>query len=298
MHTMDVSWDDLQVFLSVSRCGSFLRAARELAVEHTTAARRVTRLEARLGTALLHRGRRGVTLTASGEALAASLRNTESDIRAALRLASEQDPRLRGRVRIATAEIFAVAFLCDRLGELKERYPALDLQVLTSPASVDLAKGEADLAVRLLPPGKAPAEGEVLARRVGGFEYALYGARAYLAQRPVAADGALRGHRLITYVAVPRAPGAEWLSTRSEGVEVVLSASSVPVLTAAAEAGVGLAILPAFYADRRPDLVRLTGAVDKSVVWALIRPEMKRSRHVAAVHAWLVDVVSASFRAA
>jgi len=292
MHTMDAKWDDLHTFLSVSRSGSFIGAARDLAVEHTTVARRVTRLERSLGNALLHRGRRGVTLTPAGEALVQALARTEGEVQAAVRVAAGQDVRVGGTVRIATSEIFAVAFLCDRLSALKERYPALDVHVLTSQAPVDLARGQADLAVRMLPPGKAPAEGDVLARRVGSFDFALYGARTYLAGRPLGPDGSLHGHRLIAYVGVPRAPGSEWLAARSEGVEVALSASSVPVVSAAVEAGMGLAILPAFYADQRPSLVRLSGPVAESVVWLLIRPEMKRSRHVASVNAWLADVIS------
>ena len=293
---MDIKWDDLHTFLAVSRAGSFLGAARDLAVEHTTVARRVTRLERSLGSALLHRGRKGVTLTPSGEALVGALVRTEGEIRSALRSATEQDARLGGTVRIATSEIFAVAFLCGRLAGLKERHPALDLQVLTSQAPVDLARGQADLAVRTLPPGKAPAEGDVLARRVGVFDFALYGARTYLAGHPLGPEGTLRGHRLIAYVGLPRAPGAEWLAARGEGLDVALSASSVPVVSAAAEAGMGLAILPAFYADQRPGLVRLSGPVAESVVWLLIRPEMKRSRHVAAVHAWLGEVISEALR--
>jgi DNA-binding transcriptional LysR family regulator len=296
MHTMDIKWDDLHTLLSVSRAGSFLGAARDLAVEHTTVARRVIRLERSLGNTLLHRGRRGVTLTPFGEALVKALARTEGEVRAAVRISAEQDPRVGGTVRIATSEIFAVAFLCGRLPGLKERYPALDVQVLTSQAPVDLARGQADIAVRMLPPGRAPGEGDVLARRVGAFDFALYGARSYLAGRPIGPDGSLRGHQLVAYVGVPRAPGAEWLAARNEGAGVALSASSVPVVSAAAEAGMGLAILPAFYADQRPNLVRLSGPVAESVVWLLIRPEMKRSRHVAAVHRWLADVIPEGLR--
>jgi DNA-binding transcriptional LysR family regulator len=75
-----------------------------------------------------------------------------------------------------------------------------------------------------------------------------------------------------------------------------LFASAVPVLTAAAVAGIGLAVLPAFYAEGEPDLVGLSGAVAESVVWLLVRPEMKRSRRVAAVHSWLAKVISTRFR--
>ena len=151
-------------------------------------------------------------------------------------------------------------------------------------------------AVRLLPPDKVAAEPDILARRLGRFTFKLYGSRAYLANRPMRPDMTLSGHHVIRYLAMPRAPGEEWLLQRGEGVRTALFASSVPVLTAAAVAGIGLAVLPAFYADHEPDLVGLSGPVAESGIWLLVRPDMKRSRRVAAVHAWLGKVISAKFR--
>jgi DNA-binding transcriptional LysR family regulator len=294
---MAVVWDDLHSFLCVSRAGSFVRAAKELGVEHTTVARRLDRLERSLGTALVHRGTRGVKLTAAGEALAVSLAHTEAEVLAATGVASEQDAHISGSVRIATAEIFATAFLCEQLPELAVRYPALSIKLLTGQAPVDLSKGEADLAVRLLPPGKAPAEMDVLARRVGRFGFRLYASRGYLAAHPVSSDLALSGHEVIRYAAMPRAPGEAWLLEHGGTSHTALFASAVPVLTAAAVAGIGLAVLPAFYADREPDLVALSASVSESIVWLLVRPEMKRSRRVSSVHSWLAKVIADRFGA-
>ena len=89
-------------------------------------------------------------------------------------------------------------------------------------------------AVRLLPPDKVAAEPDVLARRLGRFTFKLYGSRAYLANRPMRPDMTLSGHHVIRYLAMPRAPGEEWLLQRGEGVRTALFASSVPVLTAPA----------------------------------------------------------------
>ncbi len=295
MHSMDFAWDDLHGFLCVCRAGSFLRAARELDVEHTTVARRVARLEKCLGTTLLHRGTRGVKVTAAGQALAASLARTETEVRAAVQLASEQAGRIGGTVRVATSEIFAVGFLCGHLAELERRYPALQVQLLTGQASVDLSKGEADIAVRMLPPGASPAEADVLTRKLGGFGFALYGSRSYLGQHPLAQDEAMAGHALIGYAAVARAPGADWVAARAGGARESILVNSIPVAAAAASAGVGLAVLPTYYADREPALVRVSGTIAESVLWLLVRPEMKRSRRVAAVHRWLAELIGARF---
>ncbi|HNH35968.1 MAG TPA: LysR family transcriptional regulator, partial [Rhodocyclaceae bacterium] len=62
-------WTDLRYFLELARTGTLAGTARRLAVEHTTVARRVQRLEAELGTPLFDRRRGGYGLTEVGQAL-------------------------------------------------------------------------------------------------------------------------------------------------------------------------------------------------------------------------------------
>ena len=57
------------MFLAVAECGSFSEAAKRLFVSHSTTSRAVAALEAELGTTLLHRSSRSVTLTPAGEVL-------------------------------------------------------------------------------------------------------------------------------------------------------------------------------------------------------------------------------------
>ena len=66
-----MNWDDLKIFLVVSRAGRLDRAAAFLRKDSTTISRRLTRLEQDLGLSLFERTPRGYTLTSAGERLAA-----------------------------------------------------------------------------------------------------------------------------------------------------------------------------------------------------------------------------------
>ena len=114
------------------------------------------------------------------------------------------------------------------------------------------------MAVRLLPPGRDPADPELVARKVGRVSFALYGARDYLARNPLPTGPveSLAGHRLLHFDQTVRAVGAEWLTARDAGATYSLRSNTIPLLLSAATAGLGLTVLPTFLADRSPQLVR------------------------------------------
>jgi len=269
-------------------------------VEHTTVARRVARLEDEVGGRLLSRTREGVVLTAAGEAVAARLAHLEDELHGAMRLAETFDEDVSGTVRIATAEIFANGFLCDRLPELLARFPGLRVELPVAQGFLDLAKREADVAVRLLPPDRDPADPELVARRVGEASFALYGSRDYLARNPLPPGPieSLAGHRLLYFdQSAPRTIGAEWLKARDRGATYSLRSNTVTLLHAAAMAGLGLTVLPTFLAERSPQLVRLTERLAHSVVWVVVHPDAKRVRRIGTVFHWLIETVEQRFRA-
>ncbi|HSP18434.1 MAG TPA: LysR family transcriptional regulator [Myxococcaceae bacterium] len=294
-----MNWDDIRHLLVVARAGSFVKAGRALKVEHTTVARRVARLEREVGARLLSRTREGVMLTSAGQAVAARLAHLEDELHGALRLAETFDEGVSGTVRIATAEIFANGFLCEQLPELLSRFPGLVVDLPVAQGFLDLAKREADVAVRLLPPGRDPADPELVARRVGEVSFALYGSRDYLARNPLPPGPveSLAGHRLLYFdQSAPRTIGAEWLKARDTDATYSLRSNTVTLLHAAATAGLGLTVLPTFLAERSPQLVRLTEGLGQSVVWVVVHPDAKRVRRIATVFHWLVEIVERKFR--
>ncbi len=148
---MDSSWDDLHLFLTVAETGSLSQAARKLRIAQPTVSRRLAQLEEQLGYSLCDRGTDGIRLSPLGEQLLEPLRHMAKcaalcEIQIEQR---EQDPR--GVVRITAPPGIAYDFLVPFAAELKLKNPSIQLQVLARVQYLDLARREADLAIRMRP---------------------------------------------------------------------------------------------------------------------------------------------------
>lgn len=170
-------WDDLRVFLAVTRAGSMSGAAKSIGVNQSTVSRRLSALEEALGVRLLERLPQGVVLTQEGRALLKSAQEIERGMGALLRQAIRQQEHIQGVVRVACVPAVAQEVLIPRLGELFELYPGLRVELITGSAQANLAQREADISLRLVPP-----VGESLrAMRLFEHGWGLFASPAYLA---------------------------------------------------------------------------------------------------------------------
>jgi len=149
---MDISWDDAKLFLAVAESGSFSAASVALGIAQPTISRRIKELEFQLGWALFHRGKRGTTLSEDGARLMEPARQmarwaTELQSNIARR---EEAPE--GRVRVTAPPGLCFDFLVDFCKWLKKPYPAIRIELLASTEHLDLARGDADLALRTKKP--------------------------------------------------------------------------------------------------------------------------------------------------
>ena len=149
---MTPNWDHVRVFLAVARAGQFLSAARSLALDHATVARRISLLEASLGTQLFARSTAGVSLTVAGETFVAAAEAMETAWLDAQADVSQVDRVVSGTIRIGAPEGFGALFLSPRLGRLAERHPGLTIQLVPLQRTMSLSKRDADLAVVIDPP--------------------------------------------------------------------------------------------------------------------------------------------------
>lgn len=179
---MDARFDGIAEFVAVMRLGSFTAAAAELGVTKSAIGRAVSRLESRLGTKLLHRTTRRLTLTSAGEAwlrhcVAAldELNRGES----ALMLARDMPA---GEVRIDLPTAFGRLHMMPVLLNVAERFPTLNLNVSFTDRNVDLIGENIDLAVRI---GNLEDSADLVARPIGVQHMVIVGALKYLARRGV-----------------------------------------------------------------------------------------------------------------
>src|SRR4051812_2632933 len=144
-----MNWDDLRFVLSLARSGSLLRASKSLGVDHTTVARRIDSIEAALGVRLFTRTTTGYVPTLDAEGLLPDIRQVEDAVLTVQRGAHAQQGSIRGTVRVTSSETFGVCYLAPRLARFGREHPGLTVELITGGAVLDLARREADVAVRL-----------------------------------------------------------------------------------------------------------------------------------------------------
>ena len=145
---MDIPWEDLRLFLAVADAGSLSGAARELRLGQPTVSRRLAALEAKLGAPLFSRSTLGATPTALGERVLEPARRMAEWAAEVERALERDDGEPRGVVRITAPPGVAFTFLAPFAAWLSGELPEISLEVLSSIQYLDLARREADLALR------------------------------------------------------------------------------------------------------------------------------------------------------
>jgi DNA-binding transcriptional LysR family regulator len=282
-----LEWGHLRFFLVLSRTGSLSRAAQGLGVDRNTVARRVAALEEELGLPLFERGPQGWIRTAAGDELAALASRVEEDVLAIARHADARDPALGGTVRVTTASHLAAFLLAPELPRLRERHPGLVLEIAADQRTFDLTRREADLALRM---GR-PRDAGLVTRKLSDVAYGLYASDAYAGGRRRAVDFA--SDAFITFDdSLAGVPQERWLARLAPDRRVVFRSNSTASLQSAARAGVGVAVLPCFVAEKDPSLVRLDGPEPvRHELWLLVHGDLRRTPRVRAVIEWVDEVV-------
>lgn len=285
-------WNDLKYLVAVARHGSTLAAARNLGVNQSTVQRRLSELERQLGQRLVERQPSGYRLTEIGEAM---LPFAESVASAAN--AFEQHLKDAGRAQVGIVRLTCpepIAFRLTQSGLLDRfhaRHPDLRVEFVLSDRYVDLAKGEADVALR----SGDTDDGILVGRKVADSIWAIYASRAYVARHGAPGSIAeLRTRPLIGFdESLSRHRIATWLHEIAPDAEFVARNNSVLGLVSAAKSGVGIASLPIALGDAESDLVRVLGPIPELTrAWRLLaHPDQRRSRRVSAFFDFIVEEV-------
>jgi DNA-binding transcriptional LysR family regulator len=149
---MDVSWDDVRLFLAVADHGSLTEASRHLRVGQPTVSRRLAELEERLGYPLFDRSVEGASLTSRGERWLEPARRMAEWAGELLSTAERGESTPSGVVRITAPPGVAYDFVAPFARRVRDKYPKLELQVLSRVEYVDLSRREADIALRTRAP--------------------------------------------------------------------------------------------------------------------------------------------------
>ena len=239
----------LQAFVRVVDLGSFSKAAAEAGVGQPAITKAVAHLEAKLGSRLLHRTTRGVSVTEVGALYYERGREILHQVEEAQNQVAAMRHELHGVIRISTSVAFGRRVLTPLVLRYMREHPGVQIDLSFDDRYVNLVEQGIDVAIRM---GRL-ADSSLGARYLGVNPWVLVASADYLKRRGTPATPAeLAGHDALIYSSVQgderwhfAGPDGQTLQVPVKGP---LRSNNLSALLAAARAGFGLAALPWYVA--------------------------------------------------
>jgi LysR family transcriptional regulator for bpeEF and oprC len=206
----------MRVFAQVAEFGSFARAANVLDMSRAMASSYVAQLEKHLGTRLLHRTTRKVTVSPEGAIYLERCKRILAELQAADDEMRHARARPQGKLRVDVPVAFGRYLLLPALPGFTQRYPEVSLEIRFNDRYVDLLAEHVDVALR----GGEVRSPELIARRIAQSRLVTCAAPSYLATRGLPRTPAdLRQHRTIGYLPSDSARPSDWKFRMRDGVQ-------------------------------------------------------------------------------
>ncbi|OWG18491.1 LysR family transcriptional regulator [Delftia sp. K82] len=287
-----MNWDDVRIFLAIHRAGTLRGAAQQLAIDQTTVGRRLAGLERSLGSRLFLRTTGGLVLAGTGQEVLRMAEDMERMAVSLERRGEGADARVAGEVRVTTTDALAVDFVVPALEHLRARHPEVRVILSTTRRQLDLARREADIAVRTL----RPEQPDLIVRQLGCWEVGLYATEGYLAKNGEPQPGkGFADHDIALYQEGVTGRQDDTLAgeSRAQG-RIVAELDSSLMLATFVRAGLALGELPEYVARRDPTLVRIWPQCQRAKpyeAWLVLHQDLARTARVRVV----VESITAAF---
>lgn len=291
MNTADFDWSLVRSLLAAIEHRSLLGAARALRASQPTLGRHIAELERQLGVLLFERTGRGLLPTEHALRLADTARAMEGNAATLWRLARSGEVHAQGTVRLSASQPVACVLLPALLARMKEALPEVTVELVSSNATSNLLRREADIALRMMRPDQA----SLVTRRIGQVTLSACAHRDYLRrhgkpQRPedlqhhllVGGDqeNDLRRHA----AAMGLAPEALRFGLRSD---------DLLAQWAAVRAGLGIGFIAEYVVRTDPKVQPLlaTLKLPRFPIWLTVHREIRTSARIRAVYDFLAEQV-------
>lgn len=255
--------DDLRLVAALATEKGARHAAQALGMHIATVYRRLQALEQRLGLQLFERSDGAFAPSPAGAEMIAAAKDVTARLGTLQRRLAADRGRLIGDLSVTTTDsLFAI--VAEAIQPFQQAYPEVRLHLTVSNAMADMARRDADIAIR---PTAAPPE-TLIGRRVTSIDFAVYAAAADAPERWIALDDSLSA-----------VPSQRWLGHRIDAP--ALRVNSMWAAAQACAAGLGRAVLPDYLARRLP-LVVIEPPIPEltSVVWMLYHPDHRTTPRV------------------
>ena len=260
----------IRLFVRAVELGSFSKAAADCGAKVSSVSRAVAALEADLGVALFNRSTRRLNPTEAGGDFYERAVRILADVADARAQTAALNGKPQGLLKINLPGAFGRRHVVPLLPAFLAAYPAIRIEATLTDATVNLIEAGADVAIRI---GALP-DSALIAKKLAPHRRILCAGPAYLAHRaPPGRPADLAGENCLLFALAP-SPSDRWFFARDgERAEVAVTgsfrANDSEALLDAAEAGLGLALLPTWLAGasvRAGRLVHLLPAWEASLV--------------------------------
>lgn len=232
----------MRVFVRVAELGSFTRAAEDLELSRARVSEAVLELERVLGTRLLHRTTRRVSLSDDGRAYYERTRQILSDLEEVEAQVSRARRSARGRLRVAMPMAIARQFVVPALPKFLARHPELEIEVRLENRAIHLLEEGVDCAISY----GTPSDEGLVARPIAETHLLTCAAPSYLAAHgEPKSPRELAPHNCIAFLSLASARPVEWLfeasgATESHRPRGNLAFNSMEACVEATSAGLGI----------------------------------------------------------
>lgn len=282
-------WSLWRSFSAVVTHGSLSAAARELGLSQPTLGRHIEALEQALGLTLFERTLTGLKPNATALRLFEPVGAAQAALAEAAILAEGAQLDLGGTVRLTASTVVSSYLLPGLLGPIRQRYPAIAIEIVPSDSAENLLLREADIAIRMF----RPTQLELVTRHLGALPVVPCAHADYLARRGVPATiDDLRQHDLIgmdrSDAIIAHAHSIGFPLTRQD---FILRTDNQPLIWELIRAGLGIGFAQKNLADNSPGIaiLDLDLAIPPLEVWLTTHKELFTSHRIRAIYDALAE---------
>lgn len=239
-------FSSMRMYVAVVDGGSFASAADKLDISRAMVSKQIQKLEEHLGTRLLNRTTRRLSLTETGREFYERSTQIITDVEEAEQVAGQMNRTPQGVLRVTIPLSYGQHQLAAIIGDYTQAYPKVQLDISLSDRKVDLIEDGFDLAVRI---GTMP-QSDLIARKIGGVRSIVCASPAYIARHGAPqAPAELSSHACLGYTLT--GSGADWRFDTPDGPLVVpisgpIRADNGDIIRLAALSGAGILFQPHF----------------------------------------------------
>ncbi|TPM06469.1 LysR family transcriptional regulator [Mesorhizobium sp. B2-3-11] len=281
-------------FVAVAESGSITEAARRMALSKSVVSERLSELERSLGTKLLDRTTRKLSITEAGRGFYERAKRIMQEVADASAEIAERRGELAGPLRIAAPTSFGVLHLGPALYGFLAKHPGIELTLDLDDRFVSIVANGYDAILRH---GPVVDDGPVIVKKLASSRRSLVASPDYLERfgRPGTIED-LKRHKGIIYSIRGAADWQFKISRRLVTIrpETALRVNNGILMRDAALAGLGLALLPAYFtrteiADKRLTVVDVGAEPEGATIYIAWPEDRRGSAKLRALTAWLRD---------